>query len=130
MTKWICKGCNKKCEVNIHPGWCPSYCLIFPYPTVTNPYEIKWEQDCTTEEKIQLSTPERIRAESIADLCRFYLDMDKRLTRVEEKMPTTWVMWSDRVEELEKKVQELEQMLQNHIHYIAGTTGKPARREK
>jgi hypothetical protein len=90
----------------IVPNQCPDKGITTPC----------WERDCTTEEKIQLSTPERIRAESIADLCRFYLDMDKRLTRVEEKMPTTWVMLSDRVEELEKKVQEIERELKNHYH--------------
>ena len=36
----------------------------------------------------------------------------------------------NRVCHLEKKVEELEQMFRDHTHYISGTTGKSAWREK
>ena len=65
-----------------------------------------WERDCTTEEK---KDDLKITDKNILDVLQ---SMNRRIA------------YSD------KKVRELEQMLQNHIHYIAGTTGKPARREK
>ena len=68
-----------------------------------------WEmvgRDCTEEKKKEDELPEGI---------------DWRMTTHHN---------AKRITDLDKKVHELEQMLQNHIHYIAGNTGKSAWREK
>ena len=104
MTKWICKSkwCSGRCTCDILPSYVPHRCLV---DTVGSGWEMVG-RDCTEEKKKEDELPEGI---------------DWRMTTHHN---------AKRITDLDKKVQELEQMLQNHIHYIAGTTGKPARREK
>lgn len=106
MTKWICNSCHTSpCYVE-NESCCIGTPTGCPYRLAPNNYwKPEWKRDCTTDEKKD-ELPEGI---------------DWRMTTHHN---------AKRITDLDKKVHELEQMLQNHIHYIAGTTGKPARREK
>ena len=114
MTKWICNGCPGWCEANVSGHLSPVGCLLFPK------IEANWKRDCTTEEK---KDDLKITDKNILAVLQA---MNRRIAHSEEKVQDLIAAGQGQM----TRIQELEQMLQNHIHYIAGTTGKPARREK
>jgi hypothetical protein len=114
MTKWICNGCTAKCKSDVRDIWyIPSRCLLFKKDPC-------WKRDCTTEE----------RSSAVFDA---FAGVDNRVCHLEKKVQdliTAGQGQMARIQALEKKVQELEQMFRDHTHYISGTTGKSAWREK
>jgi hypothetical protein len=138
MTKWICKGCRyRRCYVDdpnerIVPNQCPD-------KGITNPC---WKRDCTTEEKkpdmeeIETRIEKYKRAKldalfgtmgrqlkeqecKIQELITAGQGQMARIQALEKKIPDTWVMWSDRVEELEYRVKSLQNahfQAQLHAH--------------
>ena len=114
MTKWICKECGtmpcrlEDGDATISPDRCP----------ITN-MRACWKRDCTTEEKKD-ELPEGI------DWRMTTHYNVKRINDLEKKVQELIASGQGQM----TRIQELEQMLQNHIHYIAGTTGKSAWREK
>ena len=117
MTKWICKSkwCSGRCTCDILPSYVPHRCLV---DTVGSGWEMVG-RDCTTEEEKDELT------EGIDWRMTTHYNV-KRINDLEKKVEELITAGQGQM----TRIQELEQMLQNHIHYIAGTTGKSARREK
>ena len=135
MTKWICNGCTAKCKSEVgEPYYIPCRCLLF----FKN--EPCWKRDCTTEEKKPDMEEIETRIEKYKKLDALVGTMGRqlkeqeckiqelitagqgqmaRIQALEKKIPDTWVMWSDRVEELEYRVKSLQNahfQAQLHAH--------------
>ena len=119
MTKWICNACHTSpCYVE-NESCCIGTPTGCPYRLAPNSYwKPEWKRDCTEEKKDEL--PEGIDGRMTTHYNA------KRITDLDKKVQELIASGQGQM----TRIQELEQMLQNHIHYIAGTTGKPARREK
>lgn len=124
MTKWVCNnkrcGGTDPCRVELAPWFAPPENCLYSAGSAC------WKRDCTEERSSAVfdafaGVDNRVchLEKKVQDLITAGQGQMARIQALEKKIPDTWVMWSDRVEELEYRVKSLQNahfQAQLHAH--------------